>query len=114
MAEFVEVGRGVYLLVVVLGAVSIASLGLALTLTNNRLDDQAQRVDRQLKLIEAALIAECHTRVIVHDLTQQTILLLLTQKQTPAIKQTIRVFSGYVHILSDQSACMRLEQEVSK
>ena len=108
--DFEQIGRSAYLLVVVLGAISVASLAFALTSTNDRIVDQNDRIEAQLKLLEAPVIAECHTRQIIEALATQTILLLRSQPPTPARLRTIHVFEGYVVILKRDRSCKRLEE----
>jgi hypothetical protein len=112
MSSFERISRAAYLLIVVLGAISVSALAFVLTAQGNRLDDQADQQQQQLRLIETALLAECHTRAIIQALAEQTIRLLRTQTQTPATQHTILVFGRYVRVLSQTGSCDRLEQAV--
>jgi hypothetical protein len=105
-----QVSRIAYFLVVVLGAISIASLAFALNSANDRIDDTTDRLEGQLRLVEATLVAECRTRKIIRALTVQTIALLESQPPTPARLRTIGVFRGYVVLLSSSDPCNRLER----
>src|SRR5262245_29565773 len=105
----------VYVLVIILGAISISALAFTLTAANNKLDDQADALARQVRLTQLALLAECETRGVVRALAQQTVNLLASQpstRETREGRQTIAIFRGYVFKLSNTTDCSRLRQAI--
>ena len=107
-----SLGRGAYLVIVVIAAVSVAALSFALVNQSNRLDDQQKELTAHLRLIETALIAECDTRAVVKALADQTVVLLKSFAPTLANERTIGVFEAYSRQLADTKACDALKSQV--